>query len=65
MSGIFKPEDLARQRIPRLPGREPPTLPQPVQPSLQSLYQQILELREEVEKIKRALMKHGISLEEV
>jgi hypothetical protein len=62
---VFRPEDLAGRGLPpsKPPGdvRPVPT-PQPI--SLQALYEQVRELREELEKVKRALRRHGIALEE-
>lgn len=66
MGEVFRPEDLAGRGLP--PSKPPsdvrpiPTSPQPI--SLQALYEQVRELREELEKVKRALRRHGIALEE-
>ncbi|WP_309492406.1 hypothetical protein [Candidatus Hecatella orcuttiae] len=64
MGEVFKPERLTRARKkPLLP--DAPRVPSPPQPlTLTSLYQEILELKEELEKIKTALKRQGILLED-
>jgi len=62
---VFRPDKLADRRLPasKFPGDVRPSVPTPP-PSLQALYEQVRELREELEKVKRALRRHGIALEE-
>lgn len=61
---VFKPERLTRARKKPLPPDVPRVSPPPQPLTLASLYQEILELREEVEKLKRALKRQGIILED-
>ncbi|MHC1589961.1 MAG: hypothetical protein ACXQTQ_03260 [Candidatus Hecatellaceae archaeon] len=64
MGEVFRPDSLAGRRLPssKLPGDVRPSVPaSPL--SLQALYEQVRELREELEKVKTALKKHGIALE--
>ncbi|RLI29897.1 MAG: hypothetical protein DRO46_01620 [Candidatus Hecatellales archaeon] len=63
MGEVFRPEGFPSRKLPQPPGDLPlkPLQPQPF--SLQALYQQLQELREEIEKIKRTLEKHGIKVD--
>jgi hypothetical protein len=63
MGEIFKPEDLSGRK-PSLPSSDiPPRSPPLPQPSIQSLYEELKELRREIEKIKSTLRVHGIPVD--
>ncbi|RLI27117.1 MAG: hypothetical protein DRO52_01095 [Candidatus Hecatellales archaeon] len=63
LGAFFRPEELTGGR--GLPKPSDLNAGVPVHPlSLQALYEQVRTLREELEKVKRALRRHGIVLEE-
>ena len=60
MGEVFKPEDILKKerRIPDLSSRP---IPQPT--NLESIVQDIAEIKKEISKIKSALKAHGIRYE--
>ena len=58
MGEVFKPEDLVRGRGGR--SKDIPHIVERI--NLESLIDEVRRLREEVEKIKRALERHGIEI---
>lgn len=62
MGHVHKPEDLSARRVLRRRVPDLPPIPTPT-PTLDALLQEVQSLRVEVEKIKRALREHGVSVE--
>jgi hypothetical protein len=64
MGEVYKPGSLARKRV-RIPDIPPePTPPQPSPPpTLERLWIEIQELKEEILKIRRALERQGITVD--